>query len=93
MTMTAGTVSINQGTGARTGSGFALVLYDALVVAFSCSPAQVPTSVPSAQNNMANLANTIASVIDYTKANAVVNPTLLVAPNGGGPVTGTGTLT
>lgn len=31
-----------------------------------------------------------AGVVDYLVANAVVLPTLLVAPSGGGPVTGTG---
>lgn len=40
------------------------------------------------------LANAIATaVVDHIKNNAVVVPTLLVAPGGGGPVTGTGTIT
>lgn len=33
------------------------------------------------------------AVVAEIVANAVVNPTLLVAPSGGGPVTGTGTVT
>jgi len=40
------------------------------------------------------LCDEIASaVVTHIKNNAVVNPTLLVAPSGGGPVTGTGTIT
>lgn len=34
-----------------------------------------------------------AAVVEYLTANAVVVPTLLVAPSGGGPVTGTGSIT
>jgi len=33
------------------------------------------------------------AVVDEIKANAVVNPTALVAPQNAGPVTGTGTIT
>lgn len=33
------------------------------------------------------------AIVDYLKANAAVMPTMLVAPPGGGPVTGTGTIT
>jgi hypothetical protein len=32
------------------------------------------------------------ALVPYIQANAVVNPTALVAPPGGGPVTGTGTV-
>lgn len=40
------------------------------------------------------LAHAIAvAVVDEIQANATVLPTLLVAPGGGGPVTGTGTVT
>lgn len=31
-------------------------------------------------------------IIEHIQSNAVVTPTLLVAPSGGGPVTGTGTI-
>ena len=34
-----------------------------------------------------------SAIVGYLQANATVVPTLLVAPPGGGPVTGTGTLT
>lgn len=34
-----------------------------------------------------------AAVVEHVTANAVVIPTLLVAPSGGGPVTGTGSIT
>lgn len=33
------------------------------------------------------------AIVAHITANAVVVPTALVAPNGGGPVTGTGTIT
>ncbi len=33
------------------------------------------------------------AVVEHIKNNALVTPTLLVAPPGGGPVTGTGTVT
>jgi hypothetical protein len=40
------------------------------------------------------LANALASaVVSHITSSAVVVPTLLVAPGGGGPVTGTGTIT
>ena len=45
---------------------------------------------PSAQQFCDDLAN---SIITYITSNATVLPTLLVAPNGGGPVTGTGVVT
>lgn len=42
----------------------------------------------------AQLAQIIAdAVVNHIKTSAVVVPTLLVAPTGGGPVTGTGTVT
>jgi len=42
---------------------------------------------------LTGLSDAIASaVIAHLVANALVMPTLLVAPSGGGPVTGTGTL-
>ena len=42
----------------------------------------------------ASLANAIANgVVGYIKTNAQVLPLALVAPAGGGPVTGTGTVT
>ena len=34
-----------------------------------------------------------AAVVEHITASAVVVPTALVAPSGGGPVTGTGTVT
>lgn len=38
--------------------------------------------------------NAIAeAVVEHLQANAVVTPTALVAPSGGGPVTGTGKVT
>ena len=41
-----------------------------------------------------NFANALAkAIVDEIQANAVVLPTALVAPNGGGAVTGTGTVT
>jgi len=46
---------------------------------------------PALDTFMAALATAIATaVVSHITANAVVNPTLLVAPPGGGPVTGTG---
>ena len=42
----------------------------------------------------ADLAQVIAdAVVEHITNNAVVMPTALVAPTGGGPVTGTGTVT
>lgn len=48
-------------------------------------------NIPQTDTFCESLANAIASkVIAEITANAIVLPTLLVAPTGGGPVTGTG---
>ena len=44
-------------------------------------------------NTHATFDGLVAAIFDQIVANAVVTPTLLVAPSGGGPVTGTGTIT
>lgn len=49
---------------------------------------------PALETFMAALATAIASaVVTHITGNAVVTPTLLVAPPSGGPVTGTGAVT
>lgn len=48
---------------------------------------------PADASTLQKFANAIAkAVVDEIQANAVVNPTALVAPGGGGAVTGTGTV-
>jgi hypothetical protein len=84
MALVAGTVAINQSTGAATGAGLARVFYDALISEFAVSPAQVPQSVPGAQNQMARMANVFATAIDYLVANGVITiaPGIAVSTTG-----------
>ena len=61
MPLIAGTVSIN-GAGAASGAGLSRELYDGLVAAFDMSPGEHPLNVPGAQQQLAGLANVIASI-------------------------------
>lgn len=92
MAMNEGSISINQVTGARTGTGLAVETYDALVAFFNVAPAQVPANVPSAQNQMAGLAQVLAQTfIAHVRDNADILPGTFTT-GGGGPVTGIGTI-
>lgn len=87
MAMVAGSVSVN-GAGVGSGTGYAKLLYDALISEFGLSPGSVPQNVPGAQQQVAKIANAIAStLIPYVVANAVVSSTVA----SGIPVSTTGT--
>jgi hypothetical protein len=65
------------------GTGLAGDLYTALVGAGVCT----------ANASTAALCTALASaIVEHVSTHAVITPTLLIAPPGGGPVTGTGTI-
>lgn len=72
MPLVAGTVSIN-GAGVASGAGMARELYDALESAYGIAPASVPANVPGAQEQLAVMANVIASVVvNHIVANGLI---------------------
>lgn len=81
MPLLAGTASLVPGQG----TGLAAEFYTALVPSI-CSPNAATVALCNAL---------AATMVAHITANAVVNPTGLLAPPGtaGGPVTGTGTIT
>ncbi len=85
MAMNGGSVSIDI-AGIPTGSGLSREIYDLMEAAFGVSAAQVPTSVPGAQQQIANLANAIGQAC---VTHMVDNAELIV--DSGIPVATTGT--
>ena len=72
MPLLAGTVSIS-GVGVASGAGLSKEIYDALVAASGMSPGANPLSVPGAQQQLAVLANVVATtVIAHFKTNGTV---------------------
>jgi hypothetical protein len=72
---------------ADSGTGLAGALFAQLRV---LDGARLDTPPPS---HMAQYCNALArAIVPYIVGSTIVLPTALVAPNGGGPVTGTGTI-
>lgn len=92
MTMLAGTVTVASDLTAS-GTGLALDLYTEIKTGLY-DASGTDTAKKAFLDSIAMLSAKLATaIVTHITTHAVVVPLLLVAPPGGGPVTGTGTVT
>lgn len=95
MAMTKGTVSIDPGTGEASGSGAALVLYDALDATMDYPELEgMPAdTIIAAKQQLADMCNAFSEIIDYIKDNAELNAEAADVQSGTSTAEVTGTIT